>query len=543
MRTRYPVAIVGAGPTGLVLANLLGMEGIETLLIERNARTVGEPRAVSIDDESLRTLQGIALADAALTQIIQGYGAHYYSPSGRRFARVQPAMQEYGFPRRNAFRQPILEAQLREGLARFSHVETRFSHRLERFEQDAQGVTLRVLSPDGSAQAVGCDYLVGCDGASSKVRELLGVRLEGSTFRERWLIVDLLGTPDRFRHTRVFCDPRRPAISLPGPNGTRRYEFMLHAGERDEDLLREEVVRKLVAERGAGDGDLEISRRVVYTFHARVAERWRQRRVFLAGDAAHLSPPFAGQGMNSGVRDSLNLGWKLAATLRGQFGPGLLDTYEQERKPHAWALIEMAVKIGHFMMPTSPGQAFLMQNLIRLLGLFPPARDYVLQMKFKPKPRYRAGFVAPDGVDENASVSGRLFVQPKVELPNGRRLRLDDALGRGFRLLAFGPPPGAPWPELPLPADLAAERFTVVPQDYNFPYPLLGREHGLLRDCDGGIEAVLRPFAPCALLLRPDRYVAAVIPLADPGPVCSELVALVGGTWAGRGLGARPGQT
>jgi 3-(3-hydroxy-phenyl)propionate hydroxylase len=531
LKPHYSVIVVGAGPTGLVIANILGVERVDTLLLERNERTVSEPRAVSIDDESLRTIQGVGLVDTVLGDVVQGYGSHYFSPSGRTFARVQPAVQEYGFPRRSAFRQPVLEAQLREGLRHYSHVEARFSHRLEQFEQDAEGVTLQVLGPDGTPQTIRCNYLVGCDGSRSGVRERLGIPMDGSSFGERWLIVDLLGTPDRFRHTRVYCDPRRPAISLPGPNGTRRYEFMLHAGERDEDLLREDVVRQMIGERSAGDRDLQIARKVVYAFHARVAQRWRDRRIFLAGDAAHLSPPFAGQGMNSGVRDSLNLGWKLASVVRGELGPGLLDTYEQERKPHALALIDMAMRIGHFMMPAGAVQAFVLQNLIRLLSVFPPARDYVMQMKFKPMPRYAAGFVVPDGASEADSLSGRLFVQPQVESPAGRRMPLDDALGRGFRLLMFGPLPGDPLPEVPLPLALGAERFFIVPQDYNFPHPLpAGGERTMLRDCEGGVEAVLRPFAPCAVLLRPDRYVAAVIRLSHPEPACRSLTRLVEAT-------------
>ena len=531
LKPHYSVIVVGAGPTGLVIANILGVERVDTLLLERNERTVSEPRAVSIDDESLRTIQGVGLVDTVLGDVVQGYGSHYFSPSGRPFARVQPAVQEYGFPRRSAFRQPVLEAQLREGLRHYSHVEARFSHRLEQFEQDADGVTLQVIGPDGTPQTVRCNYLVACDGSRSGVRERLGIAMDGSSFGERWLIVDLLGTPDRFRHTRVYCDPRRPAISLPGPNGTRRYEFMLHAGERDEDLLREEVVRQMIGERSAGDRDLQIARKVVYAFHARVAQRWRDRRIFLAGDAVHLSPPFAGQGMNSGVRDSLNLGWKLASVLRGELGPGLLDTYEQERKPHAWALIDMAVRIGRFMMPTGAVQAFLMQNLMRLLSVIPPARDYVMQMKFKPRPRFEAGFVVSDVLSERDSLSGRLFVQPRVELPGGRQMLLDDALGRGFRLLVFGPPAGVPLPELPLPPSLRAERFFIVPRDYNFPHPLpAGGERTLLRDVDGGIEAVLRPYGPCAVLLRPDRYVAAVISIGDAEAACQNVIRLTEAT-------------
>ena len=531
LKPHYSVIIIGAGPTGLMLANILGCERIDTLLLERNPRTVSEPRAVSMDDETLRTIQGVGLAETVLTDVIQGFGSHYLSPSGSTFAQVQPAEREYGFPPRNAFRQPILESQLREGLRHYPHVEALFSHRLARFQQDADRADLQVIGPDGVQQSTRCDYLVACDGARSGVREQLGTTLEESGFSERWLIVDLLDTPDRFRHARVYCDPTRPAISLPGPNGTRRYEFMLHPAERDDESLREDVVRQMIGERSACDRDLKIVRKVVYAFHARVAERWREGRVFLAGDAAHLSPPFAGQGMNGGVRDALNLGWKLAAVVRGDLGPRLLESYQLERKPHARAVIEMAMRIGRFMRPTGAVQAFLMQNLIRVLNVFPPARDYVMQLKFKPKPRYSAGFIVPDGAGEALSLSGCLFVQPQVETPDGRRMPLDDALGRGFRLLMLGPLPGESLPEVPLPATLAAERFLIVPRDYNFPYPLpAGGERSLVRDCEGGIESVLRAFKPCAVLLRPDRYVAAVIPLARPESVCARLAELVKAT-------------
>lgn len=528
LKPRYSVIVIGAGPTGLMLANILGCERIDTLLLERNPRTVSEPRAVSMDDETLRTIQGVGLAEIVLPEVIQGFGSHYLSPSGSTFARVQPEDKAYGFPRRNAFRQPILESQLREGLRHYPQVEALFSHRLVRFQQGDDGVELEVVGPDGVQHKTRCEYLVACDGARSVVREQLGITMEGSSFSERWLIVDLQETKDRFRHARMYCGPKRPALSLPGPKGTRRYEFMVHAGERDDELLREDAVRRLIGECNARDRDLQIARKVIYPYHARVAERWREGRVFLAGDAAHLSPPFAGQGMNSGVRDASNLGWKLAAVVRGDLGPGLLESYQTERKPHAWAVMEMAMWIGRFMMPKGPAQAFLLQNLIRMLNVFPAAQDYVMQMKFKPRPRYSAGFVVPDSASDAISLSGRLFVQPQVETPDGHRMPLDDALGRGFRLLIFGRSHGEPLTDVPLPAALAAERFFVVPRDYNFPYPLAaGDERSIVRDCDGGIESALRPFLPCAVLLRPDRYVAAVIALATPEPACRSIAALV----------------
>ena len=301
---------------------------------------------------------------------------------------------------------------------------------------------------------------------------------------------------------------------------------MLHAGEQDRDFADEQVVRELVAARCPADRDIPIVRRVVYAFHARIACEWRRGRVLLAGDAAHLSPPFAGQGMNSGIRDALNLGWKLAAVSRDELGPALLDSYEAERKPHAWELIEMAMAIGRFMMPRSRASAALMQSVLQSLSVYPPARDYVMQMKFKPKPQYRSGFVLPDGAPQKVSWAGRLFIQPMVELPDSRRMLLDDALGRGFTALSFGVSDEIDWgAEL----GLGIRTFRIVPKDYNFPHPLPAL--ALLRDYEGAIAAALRAHLPCTVLLRPDRYVAAILPAAKINDMSKRLAQLLQTTW------------
>jgi 3-(3-hydroxy-phenyl)propionate hydroxylase len=322
-KAHYSVVIVGAGPTGLTLANLLGAYGVDVLLIERNPATVAEPRAVSIDDESLRTMQAAGLIDAVLPEIVAGYGSEYFSRRGRMFLKVQPTDQPYGYARRNAFRQPILENQLRQGLNRYSNVTTLFSCSLRSFTETPGSVRAELQGDVSSI--VECDYLVGCDGASSNVRTQLGIELKGKTFAEPWLILDLENAAVPNRNTFVCCDPARPYIALPGPNQTRRFEFKLHPYEKAEDMLRPEVVSELLT-RGGTSPDSRLTRTCVYRFHARVADKWSSRRVFLAGDAAHLTPPFAGQGMNSGVRDAHNLAWKLAYVVAGRLGPRLLDT-------------------------------------------------------------------------------------------------------------------------------------------------------------------------------------------------------------------------
>lgn len=523
----YPVVIAGGGPTGLTLANLLGMYGIECLLLERHAATVQEPRAVSIDDESLRTMQAAGIADEVFAQTVAGYGSHYFTADGVCFAKVEPTGQPYGFPRRNAFRQPILERQLREALLRFPHVTAAFEHELHSFEQDANAVALLVRQPDGSDVGITCDYLVGCDGASSGVRKAIGSTLGGSTFAERWLIVDLENSPVHSRHTVVFCDVERPCIALPGPDRTRRYEFYLHPHERDEDFLKSDTVRHLMATHDAAPGS-RVVRQVIYTFHARIADRWSQGRVFLAGDAAHLTPPFAGQGMNSGLRDANNLAWKLACVERGELGPRLLDSYEVERRDHVGAMIEMALRLGRIMAPRSRAEAFLVQNGFRLLGLYPPARDYVAQMKFKPSPRFAKGFLLPDGRSARTTLVGRLFPQPDVLLDDDSAVALDDVLGQGFSVVMRGVPDDADMLGLS-EVDWGGIRpngVIIAPRDDSTPAP-----EGIVVVRES--EAQDWPAVPVGhvFLLRPDRYVAACLPLEQWHRRRADIVSLIAATF------------
>jgi len=521
LRERYPVVIVGGGPTGLTLANLLGVYGVTCLLLERNAATVGEPRAVSIDDESLRAMQMARVIGPVLSRVVTGYGSHYYSPRGRCFARVEPTGRPYGYPRRNAFRQPVLEAQLRDGLSAHPAVTAAFEHRLVAFEQDEAAVTLTVARPDGGDATIRCDYLVAADGAGSAVRRALDIAMGGSTFDERWLILDLENSPVASRHTKVFCDPARPCIALPGPEETRRYEFMLHAHERDEDLLRPEVIRNLLATHEAAPRS-KLIRAVVYAFHARLAEHWSRGRVLLAGDAAHLMPPFAGQGMNSGLRDATNLAWKLDAVLRGVLGPRLLETYESERRTHAGAMIGLALNIGRVMAPRSALMGFLTRAAFRLLAIYPPARDYIAQMKFKPPPRFDRGFLLDDRHGPRHPMIGRLCPQPEVIGPDGRPVLLDSFLGDGFAALVLAARTApAVWP--PVWDRLGVRRLQLLAP-------------GAAADGPDTLRLVHPPTGFLAetgqiVLLRPDRYVAAVIPIDRLAGQSARLEALVASTF------------
>ncbi|MDR3471394.1 MAG: bifunctional 3-(3-hydroxy-phenyl)propionate/3-hydroxycinnamic acid hydroxylase [Devosia sp.] len=532
-RLQTDVLVVGAGPTGLTIANFLGKMGVDAILAERNATTVEEPRAVSIDDESMRTMQAIGLNDAVEAIVARGYGSRYLGPSRDCFLVVEPESREYGFDKRNGFQQPDLEAVLRGGLERYANIRQFFGHELIGFTQDATGVIAELQGPGGTSVKVSARYMVGADGGRSFTRKQLGIELSGFTFAQRWLIVDLVATLNRFRHTEVFCDPRRPCISLPGPDGMRRYEFMLKAGEDDQVATSPEFVRRLLSEVGP-DWEAQFRRVRVYTFHARMADSWRKGRVFLAGDAAHLTPPFAGQGMNSGLRDAHNLSWKLAEAVSGDDQEEILDSYQIERRPHAWEMITLALRMGQVMMPAGVWQGLLVRSAFRVLGFIPTARDYFLQMRYKPKPSYRKGLRWSDGRSARKSMVGRLLPQPVVESPRRQRMLLDNVLPDQPVVLVFDE-----HPDNVLDAgthnslgEAGAAVIGLTPEWMN-PHE---KNFAVYRDVSKHFSGPdLASYLGHAFLLRRDRYVAAIVPITE----VATLVPLIGRI---RTNAATPGQ-
>lgn len=496
------VLIVGAGPAGLATANYLGLYGVRTLVVERNSGTVDEPRAVSIDDETLRSMQTLGLVDRIVPRTLPGYGARYYSPGQKEFARIQPTTREYGHPRRSGFRQPEFEATLREGLERFASVEIHFGHQLEDFEQDDGGVTARIRDSSGRETTVHAQFLAACDGGRSTVRKQLGIELAGSSFEERWLVIDCINDTDETGASIAYCDHRRAAITIPGPERARRWEFLLKRHEEADDLLRDERIRDLLHPY-IGDQPVEIIRKLVYTFQARVADRWQVGRVFLLGDAAHLTPPYAGQGLNSGQRDAANFAWKASAIVQGRADRALLDTYETERRDHAWSLIQMAIQIGWVMVPRNWLHTYGQIAFFRLAGLIPPLRNYFIGMGFKPAPRFARGFLIADDKPARETLVGRMLPQPEVVDGKGASRRLDDVLGPGFALLFVNVDPSETdaaldhplWRRLDVRPVLLGGQAKPGGETMGFP--------------DGAWPARFAAYRGRVLLVRPDRYVAA----------------------------------
>ena len=279
--------------------------------------------------------------------------------------------------------------------------------------------------PAQDEQRVRARYLVGADGGRSVVRTQLGIGMTGQNFPNPWLVVDIKAKnpEDGLRHLPYFnfiCDPACPTVSCVQPNGHHRFEFMLMPGQTREHMEHPDTVRHYLSKYIDVD-KFEVLRKLVYTFNALMAEKWREGRVLLAGDAAHMTPQFIGQGMNAGVRDAYNLAWKLDAVLRGQAGEALLDSYEAERKPHAAAMTREGIRMKDFVSMVNPLGTALRNALTRVLTRLPGIGPFVCRGDFIPKPSYRAGSYL--GLPRRAwrGAEGRLMPQPLLRGPDGRR--------------------------------------------------------------------------------------------------------------------------
>ena len=441
------VAVIGYGPVGATLANLLGQAGIRTSVYERSTDPYPLPRACHLDAEIMRIFQNIELGEEMAALVEPARGMLFVDAAGRPLFDYEDFVRDpiLGWREDYVFIQPELDAALRAGVARFDCVDVRLG---------AEVTDWRELPGR---------WVVACDGAASTSRQLAGIDFVDLGYDQRWLVTDVMLSrpvelPDIIHQV---CDPQRPATFVPSARNHRRWEFRLGDGESDQEASNPANVWRLLAP-WLEPGDGEVVRAAVYDFHATVAETWRRGPLLLAGDAAHQMPPFMGQGMCSGIRDAANLAWKLRAVLRDGAPEGLLDSYEAERRPHVERCIELSIEAGRLLararlpVPDSDdGERW--SRLPPLTGLFP-----------------RAGRSAPFPVGHQAR-------QPAVEV-GGRRCLLDDLAGPGWYLVSDGPADGG---------GLARVLDATT----------LGDPDGWLARLLGGAAAVL---------IRPDRYVYGI---------------------------------
>jgi 3-(3-hydroxy-phenyl)propionate hydroxylase len=417
----FDVAIIGMGPVGSVLANVLGQYQISTAILDRQPSAYALPRAASFDDEAMRIFQSIGLSDPIdeITEV--GSDALFVDSDGNTLARWErPKVRSpNGWFYNYRFHQPELEAILRRGLVRYPCVTAKWGCEVTGLTRHADGVAVQYL--DAATQETSelfASYAVGCDGARSFTRSCINTNLEDLGFCEPWLVIDLLvndPVTDPGGETYHFCEPERSGSDVFVGAKRRRFEFRLNADDDPEEIIKPDNVWPLI-KRWIGPDDAKLERAVVYTFQSTIAERWREGRIMIAGDAAHLTPPFMGQGMCAGIRDAANLGWKLERVLSRGACDSLLDTYESERRPHVREYIALTIQLGQMINRTI--SAIIAGNATN------PEDGPQKLVQLKPT-------LGPGLSDADGRWCGQLFVQPR--LSSGKLL--DDEIGNRWAIV------------------------------------------------------------------------------------------------------------
>ncbi len=422
-QTAYEVAIIGYGPAGVTLANLLGQYGLSVLVLERDAELYPLPRAIHFDGEVMRVFETAGLRREVEAISRPGLKGMYFNNAVGETLLIRAgtaARGPHGCATNHYFHQPELEAVLRSGVQRYPNVHALLSHEITEIMDGSEHATLLYKDiQSGAMHTTKARYVIGCDGARSLTRKAIGTTMMDLGLHQPWLVFDVRlkqVVPSLPDHTVQHCDPERPMTYCNVTGNRRRWEIMLMPGDKPEEMVQPEKLWKL-AGKWVTPEQADIERAVIYTFHSVIAEKWRKGRLFLAGDSAHQTPPFLGQGMCAAIRDASNLAWKLEAVLRGRAHDDLLDTYASERAPHVRAFIDLAVKLGDIIQTTDP-QAARERD-----AKFKAGQPEIFHF-----PTPRLGLGAWRG--ENAPAA-QIFPQPM--LANGRLL--DTLLGLNFAVI------------------------------------------------------------------------------------------------------------
>ena len=504
----YDVAIVGMGPTGVTAANLLAQKGVRTVILERDLDMYPRQRAIAADEDALRVWQSLGLLDSIAKDLDQSITVHYVDGQDAFFSFDLSAPGTQGLPGSVFFHQPQVEAILRANLNSSSYVQVECGQKVVGVEDAGEMVVLTVEDVATSQlRPVRARYVLACDGGSSPVRKMLGMKFEGRSLPEPWLDIQAKATYDRPTNGPVdfifMASPERVGIDCQAPMGHHRWEFRLQDGDDLEAASRPENIARLLRQCGQDPDDVSVLQARVYTFHVRTAKQWKKGRVFLCGDAAHIMPPFAGQGMSSGIRDAANVAWKLAEVVHGRAQPSLLETYDAERRPHVEAMTRMTLTLGRMVNIRSRKVANARNNLLRIASRVPVLSDWLYNQRWKPQLKLATGFLPTRrGM---RSPAGTPVWQPTVSTADGRSHLMDDVLGHGFVVLGYDVRANAILSPEVVKAWRAIGAEFIVVRPAGLKLERLAENE--LRDDSGELRRYFRRYSARIVVIRPDRIV------------------------------------
>ncbi|TBL73334.1 bifunctional 3-(3-hydroxy-phenyl)propionate/3-hydroxycinnamic acid hydroxylase [Paenibacillus thalictri] len=474
-KAEFDAAIIGGGPVGVTLANMLGFYGLKVAVFEKEPSVYHMPRASHMDAEVMRIYQSFGLSEALNRIVIGAKGYEFLNGDGKVLLKLDKPEGDspQGWKYHYRFYQPNFEQVLRAGTERFEQVRMFLEHEVTGIEEKHGYVQLRVDNrTKHESIEVSASYVIGCDGGRSMVRRSLGIEMDDVGLRQQWLVVDVklkreVALPPKGIQ---YCEPSRPITYVPmiGDYDRYRWEIMLLPGETKEEMERPEQVWGLL-NRWLQPEDATLERASVYIFHSVIAKQWRKSRVFLAGDSAHQTPPFLGQGLCAGVRDAANLAWKLNMVVHGQAEESLLDTYQSERSPHVRQFIDMATELGKIITVLDPEEAAARDRKL----LSGDTRTLV-----QPAPLLGSGIRLADG-----ELAGTLFAQPRL----GSGQLMDDAVGNRFAVIAE-----------PDVIDNVSEETKAV---WSRLDAVVLTDHG------DELKSIFQMHDTAAFMIRPDRYV------------------------------------